>query len=232
MGENWLEAKRELVQRPDQAKSWTFIQVDKSKKGVFFPVLPLHQAIINRAPMELIKALVQAYPKAVAKKDSHFERYPLHFACLYSPYPELVSYLVELGKNDVAISSVDRLGRLPLHYATFGRACEYVVRLLAGAYPDGVRHQDINGWLPLHVAVRHNCSFGAVEWLARVHPQGLQVKTRTGMTPRDVAQKYSSVADKKTRALLGGTVYEQKRSTLLSQDASTPQILHINANAA
>jgi hypothetical protein len=83
---DWDAARTHLKYHPKDARQWAEITFDTEKSS---EMLPLHQAVQTYAPFDLILQLLEAYPKAALKQDTHFRRFPLHFACLHAPYPVL-----------------------------------------------------------------------------------------------------------------------------------------------
>ena len=66
--------------------------------------LPLHNALLDRAPLGTIKLLVKGNPEAVNVPDvSGF--YPLDIACQFSPQG-VVKYLAELSPDRLSTSDV------------------------------------------------------------------------------------------------------------------------------
>jgi hypothetical protein len=227
MDQDWEAAKIHLKHHPKDARQWAKIAFDNDK---FSEMVPLHQALHRYAPIEFLRDLTEAYPKAAMKQDSYFGRFPLHFACLNTPYPELVTFLIE--QNREAAFAQDKLGRVPLHYACFGKAHEYVIRSLLDVYPKGAQVKDHNSWLPLHVAVRYNCSHGAIERLVRVYPKSLQAKTaKSSLQPSDIAKKFNIDQEEKTKMLLRVSDKNDLRRSSKFSEYPRPDLREIDAEA-
>jgi len=62
--QDWETAKKHLEYHPKEAKQWIKITLEsgRSTEG-----LPLHLALRGYAPIDFIKALIEAYPKALLK---------------------------------------------------------------------------------------------------------------------------------------------------------------------
>lgn len=206
---DWEAAQSQLIKYPKEARIWSEISLED---GLFTEILPLHHAVQGCAPIWLIQQLLKAYPKACIKRDTYFYRCPLHFACLDSPYEELIRLLID--QNREAVLANDVYGRLPLHYAVFSGAHEIVVQSLLEVYPNGAQILDSNAWLPLHVAVRYKCSYGVIDSLVRAYPQALYIKTKRGhMTPADIANKFQLDLDECTEQLLLKPRSDHRRSS-------------------
>lgn len=227
MEQDWDSARKELHYHPKKAKQWIEITMDD---GVNTSALPLHLAVRQYAPLEFIKTLIECYPKAVMKQDVELKRFPLHFACLHNPYPELIDLLLSSYREAVFIK--DYYGRLPLHYAAFGGAHEYIFHKLLEVNPNGAREVDEKEWLPLHLAVRYQCSQGAIDELIKAYPEGLAAKTKKGgLTPADMVEKFNLKLDESTIEILHRSKALRRQSSTF-EDTPTPELLDIDAEAA
>jgi hypothetical protein len=74
-------------------------------------VLPLHEALVGGAPLEVIVALLEAYPLSIQMKESSYERLPIHCACRKNANVQVVKLLLT-GFTEGALMA-DILGRLP-----------------------------------------------------------------------------------------------------------------------
>jgi hypothetical protein len=227
MEEDWDAARKELEYHPKKAKQWIEITMDD---GTNTSALPLHLAVKLYAPLPFIKTLIECYPKAVMKQDVELKRFPLHFACLHNPYPELIDLLIS-SNRDPAFSK-DFYGRLPLHYAAFGRAHEYIFHTLLESNPRGAQEVDDKEWLPLHLAVRYQCSQGAIDELIRAYPEGLAARTKAGkMTPADMVDKFKLTLDDATISILHRSKALRRQSSTF-EETPTPELLEIDAETA
>jgi hypothetical protein len=188
-----LLSKQHLAHHPNEAWKWAEVQFDGDMDRAS-RMLHLHRALQSTsATINFIKSFVDAFPKAVRSRDSYFLRYPLHFACAHSPYPDLIKYLID--RNKVVVSCGDIFDRTPLHYACFGRAHEYGVHFLLDIFPGGAQCADVQGWLPLHVAARYGCSKSTIHRIVRAYPNALTAFSRKGMTPFDLANHFKTIHD-------------------------------------
>jgi ankyrin repeat protein len=225
---DWKAARHQLKFHPKDARQWAVIHVDVD---IASEMLPLHQACRTYAPLDLIIRLLEAYPKAALKKDPHFQRFPLAFACQHAPYPELIQTLID--HNREAVFAVDKLGRLPLHYAAFGGAFEYIFHSLLRIHPKAAHHQDAASWLPLHIAVRYKCAYGVLEKLVKTYPQSLNVKTRMrGYTPATIAQYFRLNLEGNSMELLDTPYGGLNVSSSKYADYPTPILVRIDAEPA
>lgn len=110
MNDRWDEAISIARNQPDKAKMWGV------RQGFFeglkdSTVLPLHECLVANGPVELVQALIYAYPKAVQEKESSYQRLPLHCACRKNANPRVVQMLLEADAEAALVA--DSLGRLP-----------------------------------------------------------------------------------------------------------------------
>ena len=176
---NWENVLFILKAYPEEAKSFhtgvTFNGIHTSR------LLALHHACTQNPPLNVIKALIRAYPKAVQARDSYYRRLPIHFACLKKASAEVIHELLEAYPGGASITA--SLGRLPLHYACATGASKEVIDAIVMVYSDSVLHRDINGWLPIHLACLQNVDSSLVARLLELYPESIFVKTKKGNTP-------------------------------------------------
>ena len=160
----WEEAAERCREHPEEAAVW--ILETTPGGNICARLLPLHYACLLHhhhhaaaaAHLDLVRALIGAYSKALSIKD-HSGRLPLHCACWRGAHPDVIRAL--LGNSDGdgnsddgngnACSEEDHHGRLPLHVACeFGADVE-LVRVLVRALPDAIFVRDHLDRTPLAV---------------------------------------------------------------------------------
>lgn len=100
--------------KSDPAEARAFI-VRKEKDGsTRWRLLPLHAAIVFKAPEDVVEALLTAYPKGAEEKDDQ-EMLPLHLAFRNGASEEIVNLL--LVAFPASVDCPDRKGRVPLTLA-------------------------------------------------------------------------------------------------------------------
>lgn len=185
--EDWQSAIAEIECHPHEAKIWT------SKPGFFdgdheSNVLPIHVACSLNAPLEVIRAIVEAHPMCVQATESAFKRLPLHVACQYAARTEVIQYLVD--EYVAGTLKADILGRLPIHYACSNGASLDVVKALLHANSSTTLYSDLNGWAPLHVAVHFGAETAVVKELLDVSPRSIvNMTTKKGNDAIHLARK-------------------------------------------
>jgi len=113
----WEEAIQRCVDYPQEASTWMcrlqeIDGIDKKKKEVRWRILPLHSAIVLHAPVEVIEALVDAYPDGIKTGDDR-QMLPLHMAFRLGASPETAAVLVDAYPD--ALGMKDSKGHTPLH---------------------------------------------------------------------------------------------------------------------
>ena len=175
--EEWPRAVELATRQPRQANAW-------SKRTGFFEgrtvanVLPIHEAAVGGAPLEVMQALVAAYPEGLTQVESSYQRMPLHCACRKNAIPQVIQLLCEAQPD--ACLAADSLGRLPLHYALSNGADPSVIAILMNCRPDAARGLDQRGWTPLHVACSMGASVEVVKSILDAYPEAVLIKTRKG----------------------------------------------------
>merc|ERR1711937_542248 len=119
-----------------------------------------------RAPLEVMRALVEAYPGCLSTKESSFKRTPLHVACMSAAPVEVIEYLAR--EHVAATLEPDVSGRLPIHYACSNGASMDVVETLLQINSASTLYADRKGWIPLHVAIHCGASTEVVREIIRV----------------------------------------------------------------
>jgi len=154
--------------------------------------LPLHYAVGNKAPIEILELLVSAYPKALTTKDSTGT--PLHIACSVGHEQELQA--MEILATPNALRVYDNAHMLPLHRYCERLSGDYnlqVVELMVKRYPKSVRNLDRKQMTPLH----HVCRVPSVEnlpviqFLTLAYPWNLKVADFDGSTPLQTVCQWS-----------------------------------------
>lgn len=91
---------------PKEAKQWVIRgDIDSWRR------LPLHEACIRQANVDVVKALVEAFPLA-AKSFDHSARLPLHHACFHGCSVEVIRVLV--GAYPTGLEKKDVFEKTPL----------------------------------------------------------------------------------------------------------------------
>ena len=95
-------------------------------------LLPLHWACSGGPTVEVVVALLEAFPEASGAVDSDGST-PLHFACHYGATVDVVTLLLQSNAGSVQVQ--DKYGRTPLYHAVYKAANLEVLKALATANP-------------------------------------------------------------------------------------------------
>mmetsp|Transcript_22278 Transcript_22278/g.52966 ORF Transcript_22278/g.52966 Transcript_22278/m.52966 type:complete len:736 (-) Transcript_22278:137-2344(-) len=108
----WKETVARAKTNPEEARAYIS---RKEKDGrIRWRLLPLHAAIVFKAPEDVIEALLSSYPKAAEAKDDQ-GMLPLHLAFRNNATEGVVN-LILLAYPE-SVNSPDRKGRVPLTLA-------------------------------------------------------------------------------------------------------------------
>lgn len=132
--------------------------------------LPLHIAMIKGAPLDLIKVLIDLYPKALSVKDSD-HLVPFHLAIFHKVDIEILKYI--LRRDEASSKEYDGDGKLPIHFACANSSSDEVIHILLQAYPDSASRRTKSGQLPLHYACQSKCSSQIIAELVDAYPNGV-----------------------------------------------------------
>lgn len=132
--------------------------------------LPLHVAISNQAEIQVIQAILKAYPEAVEIKDKR-ERTPLHlvFDKQETVNPKAAFTILEAYPK--ASELQDKWGRTPLHTAIQFQAPLEVIQKLISEGPESLKKKDVKGRTPLHQAVEKKASTDIVLAVLHAYPK-------------------------------------------------------------
>ncbi|RYG68569.1 ankyrin repeat domain-containing protein, partial [archaeon] len=152
-------------------------------------MLPLHHAIKQKAPLNIIESLINGYKDALSMRDVD-GKLPLHYAAERNLPIEYFQVL--LTGYTRGVRERDDKGMIPLHHLV--RFCTDVnlVKLLMSHFPESVREKDKDGWLPLHFAARDNSSCEIIEHLVLKYAGGLCEKSNHGSLPMHCAAHYNN----------------------------------------
>lgn len=105
----WREASERCRSDPLETKIWVF-RKDKRQKTVLWRMLPIHTAILYRAPVYVILDLLAANPDGPKEMDDR-KMLPVHMACRVLCKEDVLRVLLKHNVNTVA--SRDAKGRTP-----------------------------------------------------------------------------------------------------------------------
>jgi len=152
--------------------------------------LPLHLALQFSAPVEVVSALIAAWPGAVKKEM--MGGLPLHFVAQYTTSPPLavVSALIAVYPGAVKERNIE--GWLPLHLAARNLAPPDFVSALISAWPGAVRKETPLGSFPLHLAAGNSAHEASILSLINAWPLATKKKNAKGWLPLHLAVWYSA----------------------------------------
>jgi len=139
----WNEALNCLSRKPKYAKIWT---LSPDSRDPPCHLLPLHLGLRRNAPLHVMKAILDANPNAIHKRE-FMGMLPLHLASHLGMDSEIINFLCEAHPK--AAKRVDLIGMLPLHFAckTKNPNTEVITYLLK-QNPSGLHEKDSDGFFP------------------------------------------------------------------------------------
>ena len=160
MAQDWEGALSLAEDKPTYATEWFYgcgdrldPTIEELHPGDDYDVwrrTALHSACRYRAPVGLVKVLVEAYPVAVTSPDPHCGSLPVHLACRHKSSYRVIKLL--LAHSPATSKAVDNCGRLPLHHAVLAKAHYAIVELLVEVDPAAVLAIDKDNQTPLDLA--------------------------------------------------------------------------------
>ena len=142
-----------------------------------------------------VTVAVQIYPSLAAQwivgiddaSARHYNRLPLHCACIYGAPIDLIDTLIKLYPE--GIRKVDPTdSSTPLSLACFADCSIDIIRLMLRTYPQAINIVNIYGQAPLHVAILSKVSCDIIEMLVEETPHLVLLKDNDGLTAIDYAK--------------------------------------------
>ncbi len=124
---DWQSVMAEIERLPTECQTW-------STRAGFFDgehearVLPIHVACSLHAPLEVVRAIVEANPDCLRAKESLFKWLPIHVACMSSAPSDVIEYLA----REYVMETLEpyMLCSLWIHYTCFNGAPGDAIRTL------------------------------------------------------------------------------------------------------
>ncbi|KAL3808056.1 hypothetical protein ACHAXA_007998 [Cyclostephanos tholiformis] len=117
-------------------------------------ITPLHYACENQPSVELIRALIQANPSALERRQEPGGQLPLHAACTWGASSYVIKVLLSALPSCAEMK--DFLSNLPLHCACYSGADTMVVEALLHVYPQSVWPRNHQGSSAVDIVRRLN----------------------------------------------------------------------------
>jgi len=162
--------------------------------------LPLHNAVLSEASLQILEQIVACYPEALVAKDCN-DCTPLHIACCGCSHRHPFGLAVfELLTSPDVVRIRGKNEMLPLHHYCRSRGSNHlldlqVVRLLVEAHPESVRQVDDKGNTPLHWALGYasEADIPAIRYLAEQYPEAVTKENNAGLIPLHTVFDYFQI---------------------------------------
>ena len=128
--------------------------------------LPIHYACWQRASLEVIHALVNAYPESITVATESGGDLPLHNACVDGASPHVLNFLIESYPEGVNKKNED--GETPLDVLKEAKYAE---------------KKDNSGMFPLHRTCKNGNSERLICFLIQAYPKSINIKDNKGRIP-------------------------------------------------
>ena len=173
---DWEAVVSRTVQFPKEASVWT------KTKGVNGDIrfLPIHKACVMNPPLEVVEALVAAFPDGVKAVDQD-GWLPLHCAAYYRASDPVLFFMIRANAD--ACKAKDEEGRIPIHYACMKKLSYSVVQTMVEVCPKSLKLKDDEGYTALHFACGHGCSPKVLEILLLTYSKSAQSRDDQGRLP-------------------------------------------------
>lgn len=146
---NWPAATIRCQHSPHEAREILEVKV----RGAYTAkITPLHYACEQNPSLELIRALVNADPSALRRRQEPGGQLPLHAACTWGASIDVIKLLLSACPDSA--EACDFLSNLPLHCACYSGADTPVAKALLSLYPQSVWPRNHQGSSALDIARR------------------------------------------------------------------------------
>ena len=140
---DWESALQALKANEYEARTWVVRYHEDESKGIMWRFLPIHSACARQPPVELVSALIRAYPQGAGSCDDQ-GMYPLHYAAGNQASTEVIKSL--LFSYPPAAGLADPQGLFPIHYmAQWGPSEPDAIGIIVFADREVCKLRDDNG---------------------------------------------------------------------------------------
>lgn len=107
--QRWREVAERCRTHPVETKTWVY-RMDKVKKNILWRMLPIHTAVLYRAPVYVLLDLITAYPEGPSAADDR-RMLPAHMACRIVCKEDVLRLLLKNAPQSVFAEDIK--GRTP-----------------------------------------------------------------------------------------------------------------------
>ena len=195
---------RNAALKAAEATDWKAVKAlvlsdsDRARETTEYGELPLHLAVDDNAPLDVIETLITIYPEGIRQKTNEDERFrlPLH----YSQAADLNLIKTLLREYPEGAKIKDEGGSLPIHHIVINTEKEGVIEELIKAYPESLTMVDgYDKLTPLELALE-NGQWDNAEVLRRLitfnEEEGREVSEGGDMAPKRAGAAHARKADR------------------------------------
>lgn len=168
--EQWVPVYRRVNKVPEQVRDKCLVNLDGQSTEAY----PLHYLCKNKdVPLAIVDAFLGTCPEAARTPDAVLGWLPIHIACKHDASVAVLDMLVQAYPE--GLSTADKDGNLPLHYACALESPE-CARYLLQACSETVSLKNNKGQTPLHLACsRYDVSTELVQELIQLDKDACRV---------------------------------------------------------
>jgi ankyrin repeat protein len=192
---------------------------DRAKQKSITDYLPLHLAVYERSPYELIELLIDAYPQALRQRDPK-NHLPIHIASRDDTVLLSIIQLIIKWWPD-SLHERDPNDDLPVHMTIRHRLPTEITTHMLDIYPQSKEMTDKDGNTLLHMAVRFRSNYDFIMYLLRIYPDAINRKNNAGDLPFHRACIFNASLDLLTK------LYEMNTKVLKVADKEGNLPIHL-----
>ena len=176
---------------PEELRVKSNVTIENSLFSV--QLLPLHVALHEKMPSDIISAMLEKYPEAAREKGGFDNTLPLHLACQGNVPVDVIAVLLS-AYPDAAKEKGNNM--LPLYLACQSKAPVEVIAELLSVFPDAAKEKDgISNMLPLHLSCQRNASVEVIAELLTSYPDAAREKDTNRRLPVHIACERGASAE-------------------------------------
>jgi hypothetical protein len=173
----WEAAIAAVKKNPEEVKTWVVRKHDENPEKNMWRFLPIHSACARQPPVNVITALIAAYPEGARRVDDQ-GMYALHYAAGNQASRGVMRSLLMAFPDAAKLK--DPRGMLPIHYlACWGPSSISVVDMVMVANRNICDAEDEDGNTPMQLAksgdyAEHNAVVMALRRWSNANGEGKQ----------------------------------------------------------
>jgi hypothetical protein len=184
--QSWDSVEERIASHPSEVRKLAVVDAlrDPLRKS---KALPLHHAVAQDPPKEVVEMLITSYDKAIGTTETAYHRTVLHIACMNRADSSVIETVFR--RYSPAIKIQDSLSRLPIHYAIANGCKVSTLKLLLDEFPESAAVPDHRNWLPLHIACGMRAPLTVIQLVLAKNPEAVLALDEDGHSPLALAKR-------------------------------------------